>query len=81
MGTYVKRLEEVEAIRAGDNLEEIRALAGAEVDYYLKLETPYYVVQGVVRVLWVGNWLVKHNDGWLQVLSDDEFRRIYEPKG
>jgi hypothetical protein len=80
MGTYVKRLEEVRAIRAEDNLEEIRAFAGDAVQFYPNYGAPYYEVRGLVRVLYVGHWLVKHEDGSLQVMDNREFEKEYTPK-
>lgn len=80
MSRYVRKLEEVRAVRAENNLEEIRELAQVPVSYYPKIGAPFYEVNGVCRVLYVGYWLVRQEDGSLEVMDNKEFNRIYEPK-
>lgn len=84
MGNYVRILEEVEAVRAtGDNLEEIKKLAGKEAvkrESYPKLPGHYYIIHGVAEALCVGQWLIKHKSGWLEVKSNKMFLKEYEPK-
>lgn len=83
MGNYVRILEEVEAVRATeDNLEEIKKLAGKEVEkrkLYPKLPG-YYIIPGVLEALCVGQWLIKHESGRLEVKINKIFQMEYEPK-
>lgn len=84
MGNYVRILEEVEAVRATeDNLEEIKKLAGKEVvkrKPYPKLPGFYYIIHGVEEALCVGQWLIKHQSGRLEVKINKIFLMEYEPK-
>lgn len=80
---YCKILEEVEAIQATeDNLLELRDFAGdvIKVEKGDGRPTGYYMVPGHVVVLWVGSWLIKHNNGRLEIKSSQSFHREYEPK-
>lgn len=80
---YCKILEEVEAIQATeDNLLELRDFAGdvIKVEKGDGRPTGYYMVTGLVVVLWVGSWLVKHQSGRLEIKSSQSFHREYEPK-
>ena len=80
---YCKILEEVEAIQATeDNLLELRDFAGdvTKVEKGDGRPTGYYMVPDLVVVLWVGSWLVKHNNGRLEIKSSQSFHREYEPK-
>lgn len=79
MGKYVRILEEVTAVRAkSDNLEEIKSLAGKAQRVHDQCGTFYDV--GLLSVLWKGDWLVKHEDGRLGVMTNESFRAMYEPK-
>lgn len=79
MGKYVRILEEVTAVRAkSDNLEEIKSLAGKAQRVHDQCGTFYDV--GLLSVVWKGDWLVKHEDGKLGVMTDESFRSMYEPK-
>ena len=79
MGKYVRILEEVTAVQAkSDNLEEIKSLAGRAQRVHDQCGTFYYV--GLLSVVWKGDWLVKHEDGELGVMTDESFRAMYEPK-
>lgn len=84
MGNYVRILEEVEAVRATeDNLEEIKKLAGKEVvnrKPYPNLPGCYYIIHGVEKALCVGQWLIKHKSGRLEVKSNNIFLMEYEQK-
>ena len=75
MGNYVRILEEVEAVRATeDNLEEIKKLAGkAEKRKSFPNIPGYYMIHGVVEALCVGDWLIKHKSGRLEVKSNKMF--------
>ena len=82
MGKYVRILNEVEAVRATEtNIEELKKIASG-----VKKVTPecysssYYRIVGLPIVLWVGQWLLKHPSGRLEIKSDWEFRNEYEPK-
>lgn len=79
MGKYVRILEEVTAVEAkSDNLEEIKSLAGEAKRVHDQCGTYYDV--GILNVVWKGDWLIKHQDGRLEVMEDTEFRKMYEPK-
>lgn len=82
MGKYVRILNEVEAVRATEtNIEKLKKIASG-----VKKVTPecysssYYRIVGLPIVLWVGQWLLKHPSGRLEIKSDWEFRNEYEPK-
>lgn len=83
MGNYVRILEEVEAVRATeDNIEELRKLSTK----VLKIKPThgkqsYYIVNGLQnRVVWVGDWLIRHESGRLEVKSNKIFLMEYESK-
>lgn len=82
MGNYVKILEEVEAVRATeDNLEEIKKLAGDVKKVKSFTNKPsYYWIYGIVDELCVGDWIIKHKSGRLEVKSNRNFLMEYEPK-
>lgn len=82
MGNYVRILEEVEAVRATeDNLEEIKKLAGGVKKFKSFSNMPgYYMIHGVVETLCIGDWLIKHKSGRLEVKSNKIFLMEYEPK-
>lgn len=77
---YCRVLEEVYAIQAGfDNANELQELIGKNVKRYGK-DIIYYEIDGINRVLWKGEWLIKHRDGRLEMKSDSLFKIEYEPK-
>lgn len=79
MGKFVRILEEVTAVQAkSDNLEEIKSLAGKAQRVHDQCGTFYDV--GLLSVVWKGDWLVKHQDGRLGVMTDERFKSMYEPK-
>lgn len=82
MGKYVRKLEEVEAVRATEtNWEELKEFAGVRVNYYHHtLGKPFYYVEGHGRMLVVGYYMVKHEDGRVQIMTEEEFDDMYEPK-
>lgn len=84
MTKYCRRLLEVEAIQATkDNLEELRKFSKADVRRveltYGKVFC-YYQIPGLFRVIYKGQWLIKRPDGYLEVMTNSEFKREYEPK-
>lgn len=83
MGIYCRILEEVEAIQAKeDNLNEVIGLAGEaiKVSSGPLLDRNYYQILGFDLILKVDDWLIKHRDGRLEVMSNESFKRNYEPK-
>lgn len=80
---YVRILHEVEALQANEcNLNEIRDFAGdvKKVETNSASQPSYYTIPGVGVVLWVGDWLIKHPNGRLEVKSNQLFHQEYEPK-
>lgn len=83
MGKYCRILEEVEAVQAKENnLSELRAFAGdvRRIEGKEPSYPCYYIIPGVSIVLWQGSWLIKHNNGRLEIKSSQQFRQEYEPK-
>ena len=82
MGNYVRILEEVEAVRATEtNIEDLRKLSSNVQRITPTLGKPsYYIVSGLNEVVWVGDWLIKHKSGRLEVKSNGNFLMEYEPK-
>lgn len=79
MGKYVRIPEEVTAVQAkSDNLEEIKSLAEKAQRVHDQFGTFYDV--GLLSVVWKGDWLVKHEDGRLGVMTNESFRSMYELK-
>ena len=80
MGNYVRILEEVEAVRAAeDNLEEIQNLVGKPVWQWPE-KPHYYLIYGVMDILNIGDWIIKHKSGRLEFKSNKMFLMEYEPK-
>lgn len=82
MGNYVRILEEVEAVRATEtNIEELRKLSSDVQRITPTIGKPsYYIVRGLNEVVWVGDWLITHKDGRLEVKSNNIFLMEYESK-
>ena len=81
MDNYVRILEEVEAVKATEtNIKDLEAIAGRVQKIHPSSNTSYYIVQGVSQVLWVGDWLIKHKSGRMEVKSDKLFHQEYESK-
>ena len=82
MGKYVRILNEVEAVRATEtNIKELKKLAnGVKKVSPEYISSSYYRIVGLPQILWVGQWLLKHPSGRLEIKSDWEFRNEYEPK-
>lgn len=79
MGKYVRIVEEVTAVRAkSENADELKQLAKKVLRVHDHFGTYYDV--GLMSVVWKGDWLVKHQDGRLEVMTDTEFKSIYQPK-
>lgn len=80
---YVRILQEVEALQAKENnLEKLREFAGdvRRVGCASEALPCYYMIPGVDVVLWVGDWLIKHPNGRLEVKTNQLFNQEYEPK-
>lgn len=82
MGNYVRILEEVEAVRATEtNIEELRKLSSDVQRITPTIGKPsYYIARGLNEVVWVGDWLIRHKAGRLEVKSNNIFLMEYEPK-
>ena len=81
MGNYVRILEEVKAVRAKeDNIKELQEIAGKAQKITPNPSKPSYYIVGLPQVLWVGDWIIKHNSGRLEILSNEAFMYEYEPK-
>lgn len=82
MGKYVRILNEVEAVRATEtNIEELKKLANGVRKVSPEYNSlSYYSIVGLPHVLLVGHWLLKHTSGKLEIKSDWEFKKEYEPK-
>lgn len=80
---YVRILHEVEAVQAKEyNLDELRAFAGDVKRIGCASEDLpcYYTIPGVDVVLWIGDYLIKHPNGRLEVKRNQLFNQEYEPK-
>lgn len=76
---YVRKIEEVQAVRADiDNLDELREIA-PEIRRHNRYSV-FYDIADMPEVLWSGDWLVKHEDGSLEIISDRNFKNYYERK-
>lgn len=81
MGNYVRKLEEVQAVRAKENnINEIEKIAGKVQKITPTHGKESYYIVGLPQVLWVGDWLIKHSSGRLEILSNAKFLQEYEIK-
>ena len=75
---YLNKQIEIEAIQfKGDNIEEIKELAGA---YFSEAEKGIYVIETMKggEILKVTDYLVKENDGVFYPLDKDMFKNHFE---
>lgn len=84
MGKYCRILEEVEAVQAKkDNLDELKSFTEKDVKgiFCASEELPvYYIIPGIDSVLWYGDWLIRHENGRLEIKKNNIFQQEYEPK-
>lgn len=84
MGKYCRILEEVEAVQAKDyNLDELKNFSRKDVKGICRTseELPvYYIIPGIDSVLWIGDWLIRHENGRLEIKKNNIFHQEYEPK-